>query len=206
MNNLQPCIYLASQSPRRRELLMQIGVQFHFLRLRHNTNRCVDVNETPLQNEKPESYVERISREKAKFGLAALKLRKLPPLPVLAADTCVTVDGIILGKPKDASHAAYMLRLLSGREHQVMTAVAIANPSILKVRISTSIVRFSKLDEDTIERYLQSGEYADMAGSYAIQGQAAIFIEHISGSYSGVMGLPLFETAQLLERYEIKIF
>jgi len=129
-------------------------------------------------------------------------LRNLPAHPVLAADTLVTLDGQIFGKPEDAEQAAAMLRQLSGREHQVLSAVAMASDNLVEVRLSLSTVRFAELGEARIQRYLQTGEYRDKAGSYAIQGQAAAFIEHLSGSYSGVMGLPLAETVQLLQRFD----
>lgn len=201
MSLKQTHIYLASQSPRRRELLKQIGVHFELLLLRSDTRRRVDVDETPHTGETPEIYVQRLSREKAASGFEALHFRNLPPFPVLAADTTVTLDGKILGKPADADEAAAMLRDLSGREHQVLTSVAIAHGEHIEVALSTSTVRMTALSEERIKRYLQSGEYADKAGAYAIQGQAGAFIEHISGSYSGVMGLPLFETVQLLHHF-----
>ncbi len=195
-------IYLASQSPRRRELLKQIGISFELLLLRANVRRQIDVDETPLPGESPEVFARRICQEKAKAGYDTLHLRNLPAHPVLAADTIVTLDGKIFGKPEDAEQAAAMLRALSGREHQVLSAVAMASENLLETRLSLSTVRFAELDEARIQRYLQTGEYRDKAGSYAIQGQAAAFIEYLSGSYSGVMGLPLAETVQLLQRFD----
>jgi len=200
MSIMQPRIYLASQSPRRRELLKQIGVRFETLLLRADPQRCVDVDETPHPDESPVAYVQRICLEKACAGFAALQFRNLPLFPVLAADTTVTLDEQIFGKPDSAEQAAAMLRTLSGREHQVLTAVALATGEHVEVRLSTSTVRFTLLDEERIRRYLQTREYADKAGGYAIQGQAGAFIEHLVGSYSGVMGLPLFETTQLLQQ------
>ena len=202
MSILQPRIYLASQSPRRRELLKQIGVHFELLLLRTNPGRLLDVDETPAPCESPEVYVQRLSQEKARAGYSALQLRRLPSRPVLAADTTVTFDGKILGKPEDSDAAAAMLRALSGREHQVLTAVAVARGEHVEVMLSTSTVRFTRLSEARIHRYLQTREYTDKAGGYGIQGQAGAFIEHIDGSYSGVMGLPLFETAVLLQRFD----
>lgn len=199
---MNPYIYLASQSPRRRELLKQIGIRFEPLLLRSDSRRQIDVDETPHEGELPEIYVQRLSREKARAGFDALRLRNLPTRPVLAADTTVTLDAKIFGKPNDAAHAASMLRELSGREHQVLTAVAIAMGEHLEVTLSKSTVRFTELNEARIKHYLQSHEYSDKAGSYAIQGQSAAFIEHITGSYSGVMGLPLFETVQLLQHFD----
>lgn len=202
MSTRQSRIYLASQSPRRRELLKQIGIHFEPLLLRADTRRRVDVDEAPQPGESPEDYVLRLSLAKAQFGYEALNFRHLQPLPVLAADTTVTLDGKIFGKPDNAEHAAAMLRELSGREHQVMTAVAVAMGDRVEALISTSTVKFAQLDEASIKRYLQSYEYADKAGGYAIQGQAGAFIEYLAGSYSGVMGLPLFETVQLLKRFD----
>jgi septum formation protein len=197
----QQRIYLASQSPRRRELLKQIGINFEMLLLRDDPKRGVDVDETPQAVEQPEEYVKRICREKAAKGGQLLHYRNLPVFPVLAADTTVTLDGKIFGKPKSSEHAAEMLREFSGREHQVLSAVAIALGDQIELAVSTATVRFTPLNEDRIRRYLLTKEYNDKAGGYGIQGQAAAFIEHISGSYSGVMGLPLFETVQLLQRF-----
>ncbi len=194
-------IYLASQSPRRRELLKQIGVRFEPLLLRSDLRRQIDVDETPHAGETPEVYVERICCAKARSGFDALHHRHLQLHPVLSADTTVTLDGQIFGKPVDAVQAANMLRQLSGREHQVLTAVAIAQGEHLECLTSVSTVKFARLDEERIQRYLQTHEYTDKAGSYAIQGVAGAFVERLNGSYSGVMGLPLFETVQLLHRF-----
>lgn len=202
MSIIQPHIYLASQSPRRRELLKQIGINFEMLLLRSDPRRGIDVDETPRDGEQAEIYVRRICQEKARAGWESLHLRCLPSFPVLAADTTVTQDGKIFGKPDNIEHAAAMLRQLSGREHQVLSAVAVAMGDRIEIALSTSTVRFAPLSEDRIHRYLLTREYIDKAGGYAIQGQAGAFIEHISGSYSGVMGLPLFETAQLLQHFE----
>jgi septum formation protein len=201
MSMNQTRIYLASQSPRRRELLKQIGVNFGVLLLRSDPRRAIDVDETPHANESPESYVRRVCQAKAETGYTMLKLRNLPLYPVLAADTAVILEGNIFGKPDHAGQAAEMLRQLSGREHQVLSAVAIALGNHIEVALSVSTVRFARLGEERINRYLLTDEYADKAGGYAIQGYAAAFIEHISGSYSGVMGLPLFETVQLLQHF-----
>lgn len=202
MGIIQPRIYLASQSPRRRELLKQLGINFELLLLRSDSYRDMDVDETPHTVESPEDYVQRVCRAKAEAGYAALKLRSLPPFPVLAADTTVALDGRIFGKPSNAGHAAAMLRQLSGCEHQVLSAVAIALGEHIEVALSVSRVRFTRLDEERIQHYLLTHEYTDKAGGYAIQGHAGAFVEHISGSYSGVMGLPLFETVQLLRRFD----
>jgi len=202
MRIIQPRIYLASQSPRRRELLKQIGVNFEMLLLRSDPRRNMAVDETPHADEQPESYVRRVSQAKAEIGYGALRFRNLPPFPVLAADTTISLDGQILGKPDSAEHAAVMLRQLSGREHQVLSAVAIVMDEHVEVAVSTSTVRFATLSEERIRRYLHTREYTDKAGGYAIQGQAGAFIEHLSGSYSGVMGLPLYETVKLLQNFD----
>jgi septum formation protein len=202
MRIIKPRIYLASQSPRRRELLKQIGINFEMLLMRSDPRRNLEVDETPHADEQPESYVRRVCRAKAEAGYRVLKLRNLPTFPVLAADTTVTLDGKIFGKPDSAEHAATMLRQLSGREHQVLSAVAIALEEHIEVALSTSTVRFVTLSEERIRRYLHTREYTDKAGGYAIQGQAGAFVEHLTGSYSGVMGLPLFETVLLLKRFD----
>jgi septum formation protein len=202
MRIIQPRIYLASQSPRRRELLKQIGINFEMLLMRSDPRRNLEVDETQHPDEQPENYVRRVSQAKAEAGYDVLKLRNLPQFPVLAADTTVTLDGKIFGKPDSAEQAAEMLRQLSGREHHVLSAVAIALEEHVEVALSTSTVRFITLSEERIRRYLLTREYTDKAGGYAIQGQAGAFIEHLSGSYSGVMGLPLFETVQLLQRFD----
>ena len=201
MRIIKPRIYLASQSPRRRELLKQIGVSFEILLLRSSPGRSADVDETPHPGEAQESYVRRVCRAKAEAGNTALKLRNLPPFPVLAADTTVALDGKIFGKPDNANLAAAMLRQLSGQEHRVLSAVSVALDGHVETALSTSTVRFAQLDEERIQRYLLTREYTDKAGGYAIQGHAGAFIEHISGSYSGVMGLPLYETAELLRHF-----
>lgn len=202
MSTMKQRIYLASQSPRRRELLKQIGVRFETLLMRSDSHRTVDVDETPHSDESPEVYVQRLCLEKAQTGYAVTQFRKLPPRPVLAADTTVTLSGKIFGKPEHAEAAAAMLRELSGREHQVMSAVGIAMGEHVEVLLSISTVRFARLSTERINRYLQTREYADKAGGYAIQGHAGAFVEHLVGSYSGVMGLPLFETVQLLQRFD----
>jgi septum formation protein len=202
MSITQPRIYLASQSPRRRELLKQIGINFELLLLRSDVCRNMDVDETIRGDEQPEVHVRRICQEKIEAGRNSLSLRNLPVFPVLAADTVVALEGKVFGKPENAEHAAEMLRQLSGREHQVFSAVAIALRERIEIALSTSSVRFATLSEERIRRYLRTSEYNDKAGSYAIQGQAGAFVEHISGSYSGVMGLPLFETVQLLKLFD----
>lgn len=205
MSIIQPRVYLASQSPRRRELLKQIGVNFEMLLLRSDPRRNMDVDETPYTGEMPEDYVKRVCLAKSEAGYAALRLRNLPPFPVLAADTTVTLDGKIFGKPENADQAAAMLRQLSGQEHQVLSAVAVSLGEHVESAVSVSTVRFAPLDEERIRRYLLTREYIDKAGAYAIQGHAGAFIEHLSGSYSGVMGLPLFETVELLRHFDYPV-
>lgn len=189
------CVYLASASPRRRELLRQIGVSYRLLR--------VEVDETPLLDETPRDYVIRLALAKAQTGCAALGRRK--PAPVLGADTAVVVDGIILGKPRDRDEGLAMLALLSGREHQVLSAVALATPARDAVKIQESRVRLRELEPAERAAYWDSGEPRDKAGGYAIQGRAAAFIAELHGSYSGVMGLPLFETTELLRAFGIPL-
>ncbi len=196
-----PRIYLASQSPRRRELLKQIGVYYETLLMRDNPRRTIDVDETPHAGEAPVDYVQRVCREKASAGWETLGLRNLPPFPVLAADTTVTVDGKIIGKPDDNEHAAEILRMLSGTRHQVLTAVAVAFERRLEMRLSTTTITFDTLSEERIRRYLLTREAHDKAGAYGIQGYAGAFVKHIDGSYTGVMGLPLYETVELLRLF-----
>ena len=196
---IQPRIYLASQSSRRRELLKQIGINFEMLLPRFDPRRQLDTDETPLTDEVPEQYVQRICQAKADAGWKALKLRNLPSFPVLAADTSVILDGKIICKPHSREQATDTLRALSGRQHQVLSAVAIMFEKRMEMRLSTSKITFATLSEERIRRYILTNEPLDKAGSYAIQGYAAAFIQNIEGSYSGVMGLPLFETAELLQ-------
>ncbi|MDS4031715.1 MAG: Maf family protein [Candidatus Contendobacter sp.] len=190
-----PWIYLASASPRRRELLRQIGVSYRRLRL--------DVDETPRLGETPNAYVVRLALAKARTGCATLGRRR--PAPVLGADTAVVVDGAILGKPRDRAEGLAMLTLLSGREHRVLSAVALAVPTRDAVRVQESWVRFRALTPTECTAYWDSGEPLDKAGGYAIQGRAAAFVAELRGSYSGVMGLPLFETAALLRVFGIHL-
>ncbi|WP_090456019.1 nucleoside triphosphate pyrophosphatase [Nitrosospira sp. Nsp1] len=199
-------IYLASRSPRRRELLKQIGVNFGTLLLREAPPRGADMAEIVLSGEAPADYTRRIAVVKAEMGRARLLERRLTELPVLAADTAVVLGERIFGKPENVAHAKEMLSALSGQTHQVLTAVAVAAQNGIQVSMSRSVVRFRDISEHEIQCYLSVGEALDKAGSYAIQGMAAVFIAEISGSYSGVMGLPLFETAQLLQESGVEIF
>jgi len=202
MTSLQARIYLASRSPRRRELLRQIGVHFDLLVFRGGERgEDADVDETPLDGESVERYVERLALTKAEAGFRRLHWRTLPHYPVLAADTTLELDGKIIGKPADADDAAAILRRLSGRTHRVLTAVAMSDGARIRSRCSISEVRFRVLTDAAIRHYVASGEPMDKAGAYGIQGRAAIYIEEIHGSYTGIMGLPLFETAQLLDTF-----
>lgn len=200
-------IYLASKSPRRRELLKQIGVNFEVLLLRlqsrvgQDADETPPVDETPHVGEGPEDYVQRVCQEKVETGWKSIKLRNLPIGPVLAADTCVILDEQIVGKPKNREHAAEILQALSGRQHQVYSAVAITFDGQMEMRMSSSRVTFATLNRERIRNYLLTNESLDKAGAYAIQGYAAAFIVHMEGSYSGVMGLPLFETAEILRNF-----
>lgn len=202
MGIIQRRIYLCSQNPRPRELLKQIGITFEMLLLRCDPRRSSDVNETPLDDESAEVYVRRLCQEKVRAGSESLRMRNLPLFPVLAAETVLVFNGKILCKPANVHQAADMLRQLSGNEHQVLSAVAVALGNRTEVALSVTTVRFARLSEDRINRYLLSGEYVDKVGAYAMQGQAGAFVEHLAGSYSGMMGLPLSETVDLLERFD----
>jgi septum formation protein len=193
-------IYLASRSPRRRELLAQIGVRYQLLLFRSRPDSPPDVDESVLPGEKPDVYAERVARAKAQAGQRLLRLRNLPLAPVLAADTVVSLDERILGKPADRQAATETLALLSGRRHEVLTAVALIRDDLLISALSRSEVQFKQLTPEEIAQYAATGEGDDKAGAYAIQGRAARFIVELRGSYSGVMGLPLYETSQLLDR------
>jgi septum formation protein len=197
MTELTKRIYLASQSPRRRELLKLIGVDFAALMLRSSPGRQ-DVVEIPLTEESPADFALRMASEKSQCGWKVAGLRGLAAFPVLGADTVVDLDGEILGKPRDREHAASVLLRLSGRTHWVHTGVAMTRTDETRTLISSSKVTFAPLSEDTIRRYLETGEYLDKAGAYGIQGRAGLFISRIEGSYTGIMGLPLHETGLLL--------
>ncbi|MES9969078.1 MAG: nucleoside triphosphate pyrophosphatase [Candidatus Thiodiazotropha sp.] len=188
-----PVIYLASRSPRRRALLQQIGISHALLE--------IDVDERQRPDEDPASYVLRLAVEKAEAGAKAVAGAE--SLPVLAADTSVVIDNRVLGKPRDREHGLWMLRQLSAKTHQVYTAIAL-NWQEIETDLSLSEVSFRPLSEAEIAAYWATGEPADKAGSYAIQGAGARFVSLLHGSYSGVMGLPLFETAELLSRNGIQ--
>jgi septum formation protein len=193
-----PAVYLASKSPRREELLRQLGVEFASLRLRESSGRERDIIEVARDAEPPRHFVERIARTKSTVGWLRMLQRGMPPRPVLGADTEVVLDDKIFGKPKDEADAARMLTLLSGRTHQVLTAVALCWEGSTVCEISTSSVTFRALGQEEIDRYVATRESLDKAGGYAIQGRAASFVQRIDGSHSGIMGLPLFETATAL--------
>ena len=186
-------LILASASPRRQVLLQQAGIVFR--------KQVAEIDETPLDNEAAEDYVVRLALEKAR---AVRHHSVTGGLPVLGADTAVVVDGRLLGKPESLAHARQMLQLLSGREHRVMSAVALVR-SREAVQLSVSRVWFRPLSENEIDAYWRTGEPQDKAGAYAIQGVGAIFIERLEGSYTGVMGLPLYETGQLLQEFGIQV-
>ena len=196
-------IYLASRSPRRRQLLDQLGVEHEVLTQRIKAERGPDVNEEPLPGEDPRDYVVRVCRDKLESGWLRVVQRKLPLRGVLAADTTVCIGGEILGTPTNAAEAAAFLARLSGREHEVLTAVAFRFGERTETELSATRVRFRALEPAEIEQYVASGEPMDKAGAYGIQGRAGSFIIEIRGSYSGVMGLPLYETALLLKRFGI---
>lgn len=192
-------IYLASKSPRRRELLRQVGIEFELLL------NDTEVDEDVFDGEAPRAYVARVTRDKALAALQTMQWRQLPPRPILAADTTVVVDDAILGKPVDMADAVRMITLLSGRTHEVLTSVAVAyNNQVWQITQSSDVV-FTSLSAQTIKAYCATAEPYDKAGAYGVQGLASIFISDIAGSYSGIAGLPLFETVQLLQKAGVQI-
>ena len=202
-------IYLASQSPRRRQLLEQLGVRYELL-LADDTENA-EALEVVLPHEAPRAYVQRVTLLKLVAALARMKHRGLPVAPVLCSDTTVALGKTIMGKPDDPKHAAHILGTLSGQTHRVLTSVALGSlsqagkPLKTEQALSVSRVRFAPLSRQQIQTYVASGEPMGKAGAYAVQGRAAAYIEHISGSYSGIMGLPMFETAQLLRAFGFKV-
>jgi septum formation protein len=196
-----PRLYLASRSPRRRELLAQMGILFDTLAFRSPPRLDDDVDETAHEGEVALIYVERVARLKAEHGWRTVEMRRLMPQLVLAADTTLEFQGEIIGKPTDAGDARAILRRLSGQTHRVLTSVAVAFEGRIESAISISDVTFGNISEAEIRRYVATGEPMDKAGAYGIQGRAGMFVEHLSGSYSGVMGLPLYETGVLLRRF-----
>jgi septum formation protein len=199
-------IYLASRSPRRRELLAQIGVRFEPLLFREGVRRDTDTDESVRSGEQPDDYVRRVTRLKADAAWQRVVMRRgLQRKPVLAADTTVALAGEILGKPADKEDARRILSILSGTQHRVLTAVAIAYEDRCEMAVSESLVTFAPVPAERLAAYVETGEPFDKAGAYAIQGRAGAFIERIEGSYSGIMGLPLFETVQLLAKFGIVV-
>ena len=198
MSDFPRSIYLASRSPRRRELLAQLGVPFHLLMFRTRPESGSELSEEVKPHEAPREYVLRIARDKAQAGWTRMQQRRLPRAPVLAADTTVALAGRIFGKPADRSEAEEILAALSGKRHEVLTAVALKYEERLETALSVSEVEFREISAREIRNYAASGECDDKAGAYGIQGRAATFAREIRGSHSGIVGLPLYETAQLL--------
>jgi len=202
-------VYLASQSPRRRQLLEQLGVRYELLLA--DEHEDAEALEVVRPNEAPRAYVQRVTLLKLEAALARMTRRGLPPAPVLCSDTTVALGKAILGKPDDAKHASRILGVLSGQTHRVLTSVAMGTlsksglPLKTEQALSVSKVRFAPLTRPQIQAYVASGEPMGKAGAYAVQGRAAAYIAHISGSYSGIMGLPMFETAQLLRAFGFKV-
>jgi septum formation protein len=196
-------IYLASQSPRRRQLLEQLGVTYQLLL--PDADEDAEALEQVRPNEAPAVYVQRVTQLKLDAALQRLQRRGLAAAPVLCSDTTVAMGDVIFGKPADPADAAAMLAQLAGRTHRVLTAVAVGLGSRREQVLSRSQVRFAPLGADAIEAYVSTGEPMGKAGAYGVQGRAAAFISHISGSYSGIMGLPLYETAQLLRRFQVRV-
>jgi septum formation protein len=200
-----PLLYLASKSPRRAALLAQLAIEFEPLLLREASGRERDVLEEALDAEPAAHYVERMARTKAQIGWQRMQNRKLAERPVLGADTEVVLDGDVFGKPRHADDAVRMLKRLSGRTHQVLTAVALRYRDRTEVDVSVSKVTLRRLGAAEIERYVATGEPLDKAGAYAVQGRAAAFIARLEGSYTGVVGLPLYETSTLLARIGVTL-
>jgi nucleoside triphosphate pyrophosphatase len=191
-------LYLASQSPRRGELLSQIGVQYQRL--------SVDVEECQGCGELPSEYVQRLAVDKSAAGWRELQRASLPIAPVMGADTIVVLDGQVLEKPSNEAEAVAMLARLSGRVHQVFTAVALTSTGAQEVVVCSTEVTFTRISESQARDYWQTREPKDKAGGYGIQGAGAVFVENLAGSYSGVVGLPLFETQQLLNQFDVSVW
>ena len=196
-------IYLASQSPRRRQLLDQLGVRHELLL--PDAHEDAESLEAVLPGEAPTAYVQRVTQLKLDASLARLRRRGLPPAPVLCSDTTVALGRTIYGKPADAADAARMLGQMAGRTHRVLTAVVVGTVRRREQALSVSRVTFADMSRQQISRYVASGEPMGKAGAYAVQGRAATYISHIAGSYSGIMGLPVYETAQLLQSFGFKL-
>ena len=198
-----PFIYLASQSPRRAQLLEQLGVGHRLLLA--GSDEDAEALEATRVREAPATYVRRVTALKLDAAVERHARQSLPPAPILCADTTVALGAKILGKPEDAKDARRMLRLLSGRTHRVLTAIALQHGKRRHAALSVSRVRFAPLTARQIDDYVESGEPLGKAGAYAVQGRAAALIEHISGSYSGIMGLPMYETATLLRLAGLRV-
>ena len=196
-------VYLASQSPRRRQLLEQLGVRYELLLA--DTSEDAEALEVGLKNEAPVAYVKRVTGLKLDAAAARLARRNLPPGPILCSDTTVALGRVIYGKPFDAADAVRMLGELAGRTHRVLTAVAVQQGLQRFDALSTSRVSFEAMTAEQIQAYVATGEPLGKAGAYAIQGKMAMHISRIDGSYSGIMGLPLWETAALLRASGLKI-
>ena len=196
-------IYLASQSPRRSQLLDQLGVR-HELLLPH-ADEDAEALEAVFTNEAPAAYVQRVTQLKLDAALNRLKKRGLPPAPILCSDTTVALGRIILGKPESPADAVRMLSQLSGKTHRVLSAVAMGTSRKCMQDLCESRVTFAEMSAAQIKAYVASGEPMGKAGAYAVQGRAAAYISHMSGSYSGIMGLPMFQTAQLLSNFGFKV-
>jgi len=196
-------IYLASQSPRRRQLLEQLGISYELLL--PDAKEDAESLEAVLPNEAPLAYVKRVTDLKLDAALKRLKTRGLPAAPILCSDTTVAIGRTIFGKPEDAKHAEQMLSALCGKTHRVLTAVSMGTQRKREQSVCDSRVTFSNLSSRQIQAYVASGEPIGKAGAYAVQGRAAAFISHMSGSYSGIMGLPMFETAALLRSFGFKV-
>ena len=199
----KPFIYLASQSPRRAQLLEQLGVGHRLLLA--GSDEDAEALEATRAREAPATYVRRVTALKLDAAVERHARQSLPPAPILCADTTVALGAKILGKPEDAKDARRMLRLLSGRTHRVLTAIALQHGKRRHAALSVSRVRFAPLTARQIDDYVESGEPLGKAGAYAVQGRAAALIEHISGSYSGIMGLPMYETATLLRLAGLRV-
>lgn len=192
-------LWLASQSPRRAELLSGMGVAFEVLRFTDDAGTAYEVDESVFPGEVPRDYVRRVALDKALHAVSYLRDRELPQRPLLSADTTVALGERILGKPADAAEARDMLSALSGQTHEVLTAVVVIAGDQIRQALSISRVQFMTLDDEIIERYIATGAPFDKAGAYGIQGHAGIFVAEIQGSFTGIMGLPVHETALLLE-------
>jgi septum formation protein len=191
-------IYVASHSPRRRQLLKQFEINFEM--------RPVNIDEKMEKGEAPVDYVSRMARAKAELGWLQLIQRGLPLRPLLAAATVIVYMGKVIGKPSDLAHGRKMLSTLSGKTHKVYSAVAIVAKNQIEECLSTTTIKFRDISQSEITSYLDGNKWNDRAGSYELQGKAQVFIMKMSGSYSGALGLPIFETGQLLEKFDIRIF